>query len=132
MKKVFSLKGKKCFNEVYSKGIFFKSRNCKLIKLDENDCERSHDCFKKRKKQVNFQIAVVIGKRYGKAYERNRAKRRIRAVLREYCKEFTGNFCMSLNVYSGIRNLDYFELKNEIRSLLLRSGILQNDKKVIK
>ncbi len=122
MKKVFSLKGKKCFSEVYENGVRHRtdSFNAVIVKKCRIDC---NSICSKKLNDVEFKVAVITGKKFGKAHERNRARRRIRAVLNEFT--LNGKFCMCINVYNGINSKSFAELKTELNVLLIKAGVLK-------
>ncbi|MBN1498786.1 MAG: ribonuclease P protein component [Spirochaetes bacterium] len=125
MKKIFSLKGKNCFNEVYEKGKRHKTDSLSAVVLKKCRYDAGGFCSRKADGKAEFKLAVITGKKFGKAYERNRARRRVRAVLNEIT--FTGNFCMSINVYNGINKINHDELKKELLKLLIKTGVLKDE-----
>lgn len=124
MKRENSLKGKKCFNEVYQKGKSFKSKNFKLTALGNCLIYGQGLCIKKDSSNPVFKAAVVVNKRFGKAHERNKAKRRVRAIVSRYSGNFNGSFCMSINIYGKINDMDFSQLEKELEDLFIKAGVL--------
>lgn len=125
MKRENSLKGKKCFNSVYTYGRKYKSEHFKLSILRRCSFLEVGQCIRQKEGVPLLKIAIVVTKRFGKAYERNRAKRRVRAVIDKYSDRFPGNVCMSINLYGNINEKLFTELDSELRELFIKSGILK-------
>ncbi|MDP2704583.1 MAG: ribonuclease P protein component [bacterium] len=73
--------------------------------------------IKKEKEQTDKKIVIVVSKKVSpKATERNRLKRRIRAILAERCKETKDAY--KVIVKPEAKKLSFDELKQEIEKQL--------------
>lgn len=74
---------------------------------------------KKEKRQTGKGVTVVVSKKVSpKATERNRLKRRIRAILAEHGKETEGAYKVIVNPEA--KNLTFKELKKEVEVQLAK------------
>ncbi|OHD63747.1 MAG: ribonuclease P protein component [Spirochaetes bacterium RBG_13_51_14] len=129
MKTIQSLKGRNLFKEVYQRGrkiedtgirvFILKSSRSKYVKPDN-----SPDTSNRSK---NIRIGIALTKSFGKAYIRNKAKRRIRAIYSELSNELREGFCIIIRIDSDFKNLMHQEEKRIIRSLFERAGLLNGD-----
>ena len=68
-------------------------------------------------------IGFSVTKKIGKAHIRNRVKRVLRAVTREFVNKLPDNYNIVFIAKSGIENLTYHEIKSQISVLIDKSGI---------
>lgn len=118
MKKVFSLKGSKRFGEVYQKGKRYQKRGIQIIVLRREEETQTDSSVK---------MGISIGKRYGKAYKRNIAKRQVRAIWRENLKNMKSGFYIIVRSGETSNTLGYHEKKAILLELLRRAGVLLYD-----
>lgn len=129
MKRIYSLKGRNLFREVYLKGrklqdtgirIFFlninKSKYVKPVTINDglNDSKR-------------VKIAIALAKSYGAAHVRNRGKRRMRAICSGFLNEVNKGFYIIIRIDSDFRDLAFEEEKRIVRSLFAKAGLLNGD-----
>lgn len=70
-------------------------------------------------------MGIIISRKYGKAVERNRAKRRIREICRELLSEMeTGNMVI-INPTSEFKDQEYQISKGNIRLLFEEAGLMK-------
>lgn len=129
MKSIYSLKGRNLFREVYQKGrriqgtgiriYILKSINSKYVKPDNS--KNTSICKK------SIKIAIALTKSFGKAYIRNKAKRRIRAICTELFNELKEGFYIIIRIDSDFKNLTYEDQKRVIKSLFAKAGLLNSD-----
>ena len=75
--------------------------------------------IKKEKGRAAKRLVIVIGKKVSpKATERNRLKRRIRAILTEHCKKTKDAY--KVIVKPEAKNLSFEELKREVEIQLAK------------
>src|SRR5690554_1295906 len=79
-------------------------------------------------KNSHFRYAISIGKKYGKAHERNLCKRRIRHIILELSPNLA-NYEFVIVVRSEVSELSFEMIKERIVKLLKRSKILENEEK---
>lgn len=71
-------------------------------------------------------FGIVASKRVGKAVVRNKAKRRIRALLKELSHSLqTGRDCV-LIARQGLAESNYEDLRSDCRRLFKRAGLTVN------
>ena len=114
MKKAFSLKGGKIFREVYQKGKRYQKRGIQILVLRYGEEARVDSSIK---------MGISIGKRYGKAYKRNIAKRQVRAIWRENLKNMKSGFYIIVRSGEISNTLGYHEKKDILLELLRRAGV---------
>jgi ribonuclease P protein component len=129
VKSIYSLKGRNLFREVYQKGrriqgtgiriYILKSNNNKYVKPDNS--KNTSICKK------SIKIAIALTKSFGKAYIRNKAKRRIRAICTELFNELKEGFYIIIRIDSDFKNLSYEDQKRVIKSLFAKAGLLNSD-----
>ena len=75
-------------------------------------------------------IGFSVTKKIGKAFVRNRVKRILRAVTREFVGNLPDNYNIVFIAKSGIENLHYQEIKSQMAMLINKSNICKSEKKV--
>lgn len=126
MKKIYSLKGKGNYQEVFEKGKRFNSEGIQLIVLRKKTYGASsmRDGGPKDDERV-IRIGISIGARYGGACERNTAKRRIRAICREMLPSMEEGYYLVLRPTGAFGGLGYQRARNSMRRLFQVSGVLK-------
>jgi ribonuclease P protein component len=74
----------------------------------------------------NSRFAVTAGASIGNAVKRNRAKRLLRAALRDFLSDTKPGFDGVLIARKALIYSTYGETKNALSSLLLKAGILDS------
>lgn len=70
-------------------------------------------------------MGIIISRKYGKAIDRNRAKRRIREICRELLSEMkTGNMVI-INPTIEFKDQEYQISKGNIRLLFEEAGLMK-------
>lgn len=123
MKRLHSLKGRNLFKEVYGKGGRFKVKGFRVFVLKFDDKNRMNS-KKKILSNNRTKIGLSINKKYGKAYMRNKAKRRIRSICTELLDEMNDGFYIIIKPELDFKNMSYEKSKWHIRSLLQRAGVV--------
>ena len=70
-------------------------------------------------KEINTQIAISVSKKYGKAFERNKAKRQVREIIRPNII-LLNNKKVVIVVKLNSKNVQFEELKKDLQILLKR------------
>lgn len=70
-------------------------------------------------KKINAKVAISVSKKYGKAFERNKAKRRVREIIRPSLSLFN-NKKVVIVVKTNSKNIDFNILKEELLILMKR------------
>lgn len=107
---ISSLKSKKDIQEVFTKGLSFKTQGLKLI-VKKSDISY-------------FRILISISRGYGNAVCRNRLKRRVRSIFKELLLSSSSISDIALVVYKAEDEMSFKILYNKIQSLFIRSKII--------
>ena len=68
-------------------------------------------------------IGFSVTKKIGKAFVRNRVKRVMRAVVREFVKDLPNEYNIVFIAKSGIENLTYKDVYEQVKILIDKSGL---------
>lgn len=69
--------------------------------------------------EINTQVAISVSKRYGKAFERNKAKRQVREIIRPNLS-LLNNKKNVIVVKTNSKDVKFDELKKDLQNLLKR------------
>lgn len=129
MKHIYSLKGRNLFKEVYQKGRRTQRTGIRIYTLKYNNSEyvKPGNSIQSSEKIKNIKIAIALTKSFGKAYTRNLAKRRIRAICTGLFNELREGFCIIIRIDSSFRDLSYEDQKRVVISLFQKAGLLNSD-----
>ncbi|MFW5808205.1 MAG: ribonuclease P protein component [Spirochaetota bacterium] len=109
---MYSLKGKACFKHVYRKGQKIRQKNCTFFVVAQCALKESDYC---KKNDNTIKIGIVVPRYFGKAFLRNRAKRKFKEAFRDYCLTEHKDYCMIVRLYTGFIDMTQDEIKKEIR-----------------
>lgn len=76
----------------------------------------------------HFRYAISIGKKYGKAHERNLCKRRLRHIIGELSPSLA-NYEFVIVVRSEVSKLSFQMIEERLVKLLKRSKIIENEER---
>lgn len=107
MKNENRLKKRKHFNYIYKNGDARFSANIKLV-------------FIKSKKKP-YKVGFSVSKKIGKSVVRSKVKRRLKESFREHSPFVKQNYNYIFVAKSGIENIEYTDIKKEIKSLLIKA-----------
>lgn len=127
MRRISSLQGKKVFQEVYKTGKGFQLKEVQIKILESID--KGIVPFYTGKGQCNnlypeIKIGITLNKRYGKAFIRNKTKRRIRSICDELLRDVAEGYLIIIRPTEHFKNLSYHCSKEIIETLFKRAGIL--------
>ena len=125
MKKSYSLKGKRCFSGVFNSGKRFRARGlqctvaagCGMPGVEGFTCNRKNDS--------DVKIGIVINRRYGKAHERNKAKRRLKAICSSSLPGFKGGQCMMIKITDDFKHMSYQDAGAAFEQMMKKAGVLE-------
>lgn len=111
MKKTIMIKRRYEFKILFSKGKIAYGRNLTMYVL-------------KNKLEIN-KLGIAVGKKSGRAVDRNRIKRLIREnyKLSEDNIKSGYNILISVNKKAEIRNIDFYEVKRDIEKILKKTEL---------
>jgi ribonuclease P protein component len=127
VKKIYIIRGRSLFREIFKRGRKFKGAGIRVTILK---CSEDSELFiNKNQKNCNsyskIGMGIVISRKYGNAVERNRAKRRIREICREFLSEMeTGNMVI-INPKIGFKDQEYQISKMNMRILFEEAGLMK-------
>ena len=104
------LKKRKEFGYIYKNGEIKYSKNMKLYFISS--------------KQKAVRIGLSVNNKVGHAVTRNKIKRQMRAILREFLPQILPKHNLIFMVKDSIINLSFEEIKSEIKYLLNKSNLL--------
>ena len=93
-----------------------------LVKLRQTVGDRYFVLYKSNIKQSHFRYAVSVNKKYGNAPERNKVKRRVREVVKEYQYK---NYDFLIVIKNNAKELTFADIKHKLQKLLNRAEILE-------
>ena len=129
MNKIYIIRGRRLFKEIFKRGKKFKGAGIRVTILK---CSEDNELFinKKQKKCNSYSkigIGIIINRKYGKAVERNRAKRRIREICRELLSEMNteeGSMVI-INPQIEFKDQEYQISKTTLRLLFKKAGLMK-------
>jgi ribonuclease P protein component len=129
VKSIYSLKGRNLSKEVYQKGRRIQGKDIRIYTLEfaKSEYVKPGNSIQSSRNKKNIKIAIALTKSFGKAYIRNQAKRRIRAICAELFNELREGFCIIIRIDSDFKKLAYRDQKQAIKSLFVKAGLLNSD-----
>lgn len=106
----YRLKKEKDFQLVFNKGKRVFSKTLTLIYLEQSD----------------LKVGFAVGKKHGGSVSRNRIKRILRESFRSFMPFIAQNFFFVF-IPKVSDNYDFFEIKSDMKTLLVKSKILDKD-----
>ena len=112
MKKTEMIKRRYEFKILFSKGQTFFGKNITMYIL-------------KNKMEIN-KLGIAVGKKSGKAVDRNRIKRLIRENYKEFetCVKCGYNIFISVNKKCDTKNVSFYDIKNDFEKMFRNSSLL--------
>ncbi len=93
-----------------------------LLKLKQTVGDRYFVLYKSNVKKTDFRYAVSVNKKYGNAPERNKAKRRVREVVKLYKYK---NYDFFIVIKTTVIDLSFDEIHQRLLKLFKRAEILE-------
>lgn len=76
------------------------------------------------KEIANPRLAISVGKKVGKAFERNKVKRYIRNITIEHLNEINPDYDYFVIARKGVKELGYAECKYQLEQLYKKIGMI--------
>jgi len=122
VQRAYSIKGRKIFQTIYKFGERKNGQSVRIITLPD---KKFSDLQIDSRVSPKVKIAIVINKKYGKAWERNKAKRRVRAICSGFLKELQDGFYIVINPKNESKRVSYQKIESELKFLLKKSGLIK-------
>lgn len=74
-----------------------------------------------------LRVGISVARRTGNAVKRNKVKRRVRAVVREFLPRLTAPVVVVIVARQGAAELEYQALRRTLQELLTRAGIMSGE-----
>ena len=104
MNKKYIVKEKRDFDNIIKNGKKVKNYNFIVF-------------YSKNKEQFN-KYGITVPKKVGKAHIRNKLKRKVRAIIRNYNKTYEKNYNCIIIIRNSCLNLTYRDLESSLQYLL--------------
>ena len=104
MNKKYIVKEKRDFDNIIKNGKKVKNYNFIVF-------------YSKNNEHFN-KYGITVPKKVGKAHIRNKLKRRVRAILRNYKKSYENSYNCIIIIRNSCLNLTFLELSNSLEKLL--------------
>ena len=72
----------------------------------------------------NIRFGMVVSKRVGKAHDRNKAKRRLRTICRQWLPRLRDSYDIVLVARPGAATVEFAQLEVAVGALFRRAGLL--------
>ncbi|AGL90409.1 Ribonuclease P protein component [Candidatus Phytoplasma australiense] len=108
------------------KYILKKESEITAVFRSKKRCGNSSFIIYYSKQNVNtyFKFALSVGKKYGKAHERNLIKRRLRAIIRNYSSNLNPAFFFVIVIKPPAKNLTFQQLKTTFAKFASKINLL--------
>lgn len=107
------LKKRKEFNYVFKMGKVVSSENLKMFFINAN--------------RTDIKFGFTITKKIGKAYVRNKIKRRLSSIIYPLIKNMKNNYTVVIKAAKDISETSFVLLSNDVLSLLKKAGIIEKN-----
>lgn len=104
------IKSKKDYDRVYQRGRRYSARSC-VVLWTNNDLG-------------NNRYGIVVSKKVGKAVERNRARRRLREVIRKMDNRMLQGYDVVVVAKKGAVDMAFVELVWDCERVFKKAGLL--------
>lgn len=115
MKKLYRVKDKREFNKIIQNSYYRKNK--------------SYIIYHEPNKLPYDRFGISVGKKLGNAVNRNKYKRKIRAIIDNYKKLYVNNQDYIIILRGSAKDKDYQELNQDFLSLMdnIRKDIMKNE-----
>ncbi|MFC5711646.1 ribonuclease P protein component [Thalassorhabdus alkalitolerans] len=115
MKKEYRIKKNEEFSAVFQKGTSFANRQLVIYVMDKPG-------------QEHFRVGLTVSKKVGNAVTRNRIKRHLRELVREFKDDMLQEKDYVIIARNPVANMDYHEIKKSLIHVMKRGKILRSSR----
>lgn len=84
-------------------------------------------CIVAKSRYGGVRAGFSVSKKVGKSVVRNKVRRRLKEAFREILPQTGGNYCVVFVARTSIETVAYKQIKNEMRLLLKKQGLIAGD-----
>ncbi len=97
----------------------------KVMKYGRSKANSYFIVYKCINKEIEHpRMAISVGKKVGKAFERNKVKRYIRNITIEHLNEINPQYDYFVIARKGVKDLDYITFKQQLEQLYKKIGMI--------
>ncbi len=123
MKREYSLKGRNSFKIIYRKGKKHQAQGLKVFVLKSFSIKNENESYQGPERK-NIRIGISINRKFGKAHERNRYKRRIKSIFQDFLKDMKDGYSLIIQPDSTFKNKSFEQARQDIKHLLQNAGVM--------
>jgi ribonuclease P protein component len=126
VKRIYSLKGRKPFKNVFVKGKKVQGTKIAIYALEDRNRENNtiSDTINNASNS-GIKIGITLHRKFGNAIIRNRAKRRVRNICNDLITQMKEGYNIVIRLEQGFDLIPYQEEHRIIKELLQRCGVIQ-------
>ncbi len=122
MKRLYSLKGRRSFKEIYSNGRKFRGKGIIIFVLRDNRGMTAE----KQSKFRDVKIGISVTKKLGKAHKRNWIKRRIKSICNDLIDQMNDGISIIIKPGSGMGTMNFEDLRLDITGVFRKAGVIND------
>jgi len=126
VKRAYSLKGREVFQEVFKRGKRFSGTDLRIIVRRRNtgSDRAGHGTSGNDSALPRVNIGITLNRKYGNAVARNRSRRIIRSICRDYIPLMRGGYYIVILPGAGFKEKSYIEAREELAELFRKAGVV--------
>lgn len=127
MKRIVPLKGRKTFQEVFKRGKRYAAEGVRIsvLRLTRDREQQVRRIYREFDRGRDIVTGITISRKYGTAVERNKMKRRTRAIFRELLPGMAPGFITVAHYDARGETLRYAVVRDRLAALLKRAGVYE-------
>jgi ribonuclease P protein component len=98
----------------------------KVFRTGRSVANREFVVYTKPKKTGTIRLGISISRRVGNAVRRNRIKRQMKEITREWIKDISSNEDIIVIVRKPVSNMNYLQIQSSLRHVLGKARVLKN------
>jgi ribonuclease P protein component len=122
--KPYRLRRREDFDSVYQAGFRRRATHLHIVAVRDKHQSETHQSGSGDTSRFGISISKKVSKL---AVVRNRIKRQIRAALRQLLPRVQPGWSIVIVVRSSILTCDYWQIRQELEQLLVKTGVVNGD-----